>query len=67
MTKLKPCPFCGGKAVLRAANYSVFEDSYQKATIECECCGIRTPYMNHFLEKEREMLVSLWNRRVNNA
>ena len=34
-TKLKPCPFCGGKPVLLKHN----DEDYYK--VFCECCGAR--------------------------
>lgn len=71
MEELKSCPFCGGKATLKATNKScVF-------TIWCECeCGARTekyyPYTNkeddvlENIERGKEMAIKSWNRRANN-
>ena len=36
--KLKPCPFCGGKAVLEDLD---FED--KEYYVVCEKCGVETP------------------------
>lgn len=55
--ELKPCPFCGGKAVM--ISYSEF------AFIQCENCECRTPRIDanaQFCAKDRA--IELWNRRA---
>lgn len=53
--KLKPCPFCGGKA-------SVFEYIPDKAVaIRCDRCGA-TVYSSAASDSE-EMLTAKWNHR----
>ena len=53
--KLKPCPFCGGKA-------SVFEYIPDKAVaIRCDRCGA-TVYSSAASDSE-EMLIAKWNHR----
>lgn len=37
MEKLKPCPFCGGKA--RFTDLGV-EGEFSDWAVECKCCGI---------------------------
>lgn len=77
MGKLKPCPFCGGKAIFRTIsntsdNYSVgfaFE-------IKCEDCGMKSPSkfnVNFGLTEDGEInvlndrrydAISRWNNRI---
>ena len=64
---LKPCPFCGGKAVLTHASFAGV------VYIECENCSAmmgryqkrggtgHTGFWMHFTSKEK--VVEAWNRR----
>ena len=54
--KIDPCPFCGGKAMIKEISQSVY--------IECQNCGAKSPmvqnspyYKSAFIAAER------WNRR----
>ena len=71
--KLKPCPFCRGKATLKGICGS--ESAY--AFVVCEICGARTEKTyefdlcgkevftpSFFLEKAKSRVVSLWNARA---
>lgn len=78
MEKLKPCPFCGGKAIFntisnRSSHYYcgiVFE-------IECEDCGIKLPTSFtmdfgltedgeiNILDDTRTRATRMWNMRGN--
>ena len=50
--ELKPCPFCGGEAKLKEAEYlGVF--------IVCSKCGTKTSY-----RLSRSLVVKMWNNRV---
>ena len=54
--KLKPCPFCGGKAesgTLRTSDGVKF-------LVECSNCGVAT-----LLYYDTEKAAGAWNRRVN--
>ena len=54
MTKLKPCPFCGGKAIKK--NYS--NDGFVITFIFCSNCPAQTrPYLSE------ETAIEEWNRR----
>lgn len=53
--ELKPCPFCGGKAIKSAFSWGNIDDEY---TIQCTVCGIRTTV------SKLEEAIKLWNRRV---
>ena len=56
MNDLKPCPFCGGNAELRAAdNKKVKTDWY---VLCLGCCAKTFPYWN------REKAAEAWNRRA---
>ena len=68
--ELKPCPFCGGKAVVKATTKRI------GFTIWCECekCYAKTEGYCPNIEKEDASLanieecknnaIELWNRRV---
>lgn len=60
MEKLKPCPFCGGKAVL-----SLY---YGSAKIVCTSCGARTKPRGDRREEDNCIAIvkERWNRRVAN-
>ena len=54
--KLKPCPFCGGKAVF------IQEFGY----VVCLKCGCRTAtYLSAVFNNQQ--VITKWNRRVNDA
>lgn len=68
--ELKTCPFCGGRAVMKAVNKEY------GFTIWCQCrkCGARTegycPDMNHedntitSIEECKDRAAKVWNKRV---
>jgi Lar family restriction alleviation protein len=53
MDKLKPCPFCGGKATVWK---DLTQDWYQ---VYCEKCEANTQ-----LKMKRFLAIRYWNRRV---
>lgn len=71
--ELKPCPFCGGEAVIKAVNRNY------GLTIWCQCqkCGARTegylPNTNNedatidSIENCKNRALEKWNRRVDNG
>ena len=73
MEELKPCPFCGGKAVIKAVNKSY------GFTIWCQCkeCSAKTegycPDINNednsleSIEKCKNKAAKAWNRRMNDG
>lgn len=59
--KLKPCPFCGGKA-------KIIEEYDCLAGINVyfiECCDCEATFLNGNVNKIKEIVK--WNRRVNNG
>ena len=59
--KLKPCPFCGGDAMLigRPLHFNhMFDDGERAYHIECSLCWVRTPEVT-----DEESAVNSWNRR----
>lgn len=55
MTKLKPCPFCGGEAHLtRKLGQNITYDWF----VYCQNCGCKTPYW------VKDHVTAIWNRRV---
>ena len=55
--ELKPCPFCGGKAVLGDLG---FED--REYYVVCKKCGAET-----IISRYPERVIDLWNRRTEAA
>ena len=69
--KLKPCPFCGGKAKLLketiAVGMGATDTLYFVECTNCESSGKRFGLLDADTEKERKNLAILsWNRRVKN-
>lgn len=59
MEKLKPCPFCGGKADVWRTNYHVY--------IQCEnfCMDDRFEHLVQVSGDTEEQALEAWNRRAN--
>ena len=58
---LKPCPFCGGKAIL-AHDLMGTDASY----IKCEKCGLESiRFIKSFEVASDYQAIKYWNRRVN--
>ena len=78
MTELKPCPFCGGKAVyMRTANYTTRDSVGYDFRIECSVCGATIPGAKDYVPfkllgdgsvvitgKGLERAAEVWNRRA---
>lgn len=61
MDKLKPCPFCGGKAEFYAT-------CMDYAYVKCRECGARTGNIELSYEyATKDVAIEAWNRRVTNA
>ena len=62
--KLKPCPFCGGNAIMGTKTFDVFNVG---AYVFCSECGARTAIHNSRsgLYRESEKLAAdTWNKRI---
>ena len=57
--RLKPCPFCGGKATIRHM-YVAREPSHSR--VECTSCHVKTDFYVH--EYGERNVIRVWNRRV---
>ena len=58
MDKLKPCPFCGGKAYVRThIYYGGFSHTY---CVQCHICGAQG---SQFYDTEKDA-IEAWNRRI---
>ena len=58
--KLKPCPFCGGKAVLKRDRVGLY-------CAKCTNCGCMTTFQFDFGEGEevsKKKAADIWNRRA---
>lgn len=76
--KLKPCPFCGGKAkIVKYSQELPFSQEMNYFEVACTKCGIRpfhTEQVNlydksDYIEIEKKLIskvVKKWNRRVEN-
>lgn len=53
MDKLKPCPFCGGKALLWG---------FIGYVVKCTLCGVET-----IIYETEEEATEAWNRRADNG
>ena len=58
MVKLKPCPFCGGKAKLKTFTMGTFKKR-KFVYVECCVCGNRT-----YVDREPDSVEEAWNRRA---
>ena len=57
MNELKPCPFCGGEAIL-----GTWRDEYRRlnpSAVHCSVCHVET----RIYERKKEA-IEAWNRRV---
>ena len=62
-TELKPCPFCGGNAVLRH-EHTGCGFSY----IECEYCGLVSVKFAKAYDRASDVdAMNYWNRRAEDA
>lgn len=64
--KLKPCPFCGGKASFLVAPVGPFEKYPQVGCFNSECDVQPTAdiFAPSFDDEARGRLIEIWNRRV---
>lgn len=61
--RLKPCPFCGGKAkVMLAQELRIGGD--EGFVIQCEDCHMNTASINGTYFSNSADVIELWNRRV---
>ena len=60
--KLKPCPFCGGEAVLKCDRIGLY-------CAKCTNCGCMTTFQFDFGDGEetsKRKAAEVWNRRADN-
>ena len=65
MAKLKPCPFCGGKAVIACLHKRFvrgLREFVSPVYVRCSVCGATSP-VNWVVENS----IEAWNRRADNA
>lgn len=68
MSELKPCPFCGGDAILCKNLMPNGDDSYETIHVECQVCRSKTDsYFRYTFKGPKdvyEAAIDAWNRRV---
>lgn len=60
--KLKPCPFCGGEAILKRDRIGLY-------CVKCTNCGCMTTFQFDLGEGEevsKRKAADIWNRRADN-
>jgi len=63
MTKLKPCPFCGGKAKLVSDYF--FSMGRHASEVTCTECHAWGPTSKTYpVEIQQQKAIAAWNRRV---
>lgn len=61
--ELKPCPFCGGKPMLRDFEQRRFFEAVKVYYyVQCPCCDVRTS-----LDEEPLIVEAKWNGRADNG
>lgn len=65
-TKLKPCPFCGGKAYIGQTKKSLkAQYSVSCSNSQCIASRLSNPFVMHYLSIAEA--TNAWNRRANNG
>ena len=59
--ELKPCPFCGGEAIIREGLGKLYVTAFHKKT-----CLMRVDTW-HVPSNDIKKHIKIWNRRVDNA
>ena len=60
--KLKPCPLCGGEAIIEEEE--LHWDNYYSYTITCANCGVTISGEEETKEDAIESAIDQWNRRT---
>jgi Lar family restriction alleviation protein len=65
MKRLKPCPFCGGKAKYREIEAVEIDTPNAGAEyIECTKCGACTNLTFPAMDGVKEIVIEKWNKRI---
>ena len=63
MIELKPCPFCGGEALL-----SHDHEGIGASSIRCRKCGLESiRFFKSFVHASDDKAVEFWNRRADDG
>ncbi len=62
MEKLKPCPFCGGEAIVEETKSTTYFKRELPYRVKCKMCHCALAYQ--FFASEQEAIAA-WNRRAN--
>ena len=63
--ELKPCPFCGGEAVLDTRKTVTTHIEYENYRAGCHNCGIMTEWLA--LAEGKANVILTWNRRADDG
>ena len=64
MERLKPCPFCGGEAIVEKAKSKPYFERRLPYRVKCKWCHCALAYQ--FFETENDA-IKAWNRRADNG
>ena len=68
MNELKPCPFCGGKAILKKGFPKTQGKDWSQRLVQCSDCGCRTVLFKQApfeaWQNNEQACIDAWNRRV---
>ena len=63
MTKLKPCPFCGGSGEVKKSWVTGVDKSFYTHYVECTVCGAKT-HAGIARPTQKKAAADRWNRRA---
>ena len=63
MNKLKPCPFCGGKAEFQQFAHPKNFYKVQCSVCYCGTCGFRNNLMDGKDRENKAIQAEIWNKR----
>lgn len=65
--ELKPCPFCGGEAMIDAISFGQQKPEYTPCCTNQRCLAFYLGYGDNGLFKTKKKAINAWNRRANDG